>query len=251
MLKATRLSFIILFSLFFVPYAYSQNLNNEQIQSIANKLLISNKYKVHIKKVLPIVNDIQVVVLDLPYREFPGIILISKNKATGKWERTFECLSPGIQDKPSGLLDWHTKGEGVDFMIDNVKIYSFEDKKIKAVVETSIKKDGPVVIPYQYFIHMNTASSNPPGYAPYTIDKTQYFDLANILFDDLYKGYPQKECTMFDTPAIQDCEFTFNNNSYTITATTSSNQVWTYTFEGIDGQNRYLLNKKIAVRKGL
>ena len=56
---------------------------------------------------------------------------------------------------------------------------------------------------------------------------------------------------MFDTPGIQDCEFTSANNLYKIKVTTDSNQIWTYTFEGIDAKNQYLLNKKIAVAKGM
>ena len=233
-----------------IPHSYGQELSKEQIQLIANNLLISKAYHTGIKKILPPVNDVQVVLLDLPYREFPGIIIIHRDKETKSWKRVFECLSPGIQDKSSGLLDWHTKGEGVDFMIGDVKTYDFQDKKVRAVIETTLKKDGPVVIPYQNFIHMNTSGdSNPEGFMPYTIDKTQYFDFANILFDNRYKNYPAGNCTMFDSPAITDCAFKFENNLYTITATTNTNQIWTYTFEAVDTQNRYLLHKKITVKK--
>ena len=56
---------------------------------------------------------------------------------------------------------------------------------------------------------------------------------------------------MFDTPGIKDCEFNFAGNLYTIKAITELNQVWTYTFEGIDAQNRYLINKIITVKKGV
>ncbi|WP_426669728.1 hypothetical protein ACPPVU_00510 [Mucilaginibacter sp. McL0603] len=243
--------FILIFLLLTIQYGYGQNLNKEEIQAIANNLLITNKYHVSIKKIVPPVNGIQVVVLSIPYREFPGIIIINKNKSTGKWERVFESLSPGIQDKSSGLLDWHTKGEGVDFMIDKMSMCNFSDKRIKTVVETSIKKNGVIIIPYQHFIHMNTVNATSPGFAPYTIDKTEYFDFANTLFDNLYSGYPKNECTMFDTPGIRDCEFTSANNLYKIKVTTDSNQIWTYTFEGIDAKNQYLLNKKIAVAKGM
>jgi hypothetical protein len=248
-LKRARYLLFLLFNLLFAYRNYAQDLNNEQIRSIAAHLLISKNYKLHVKKVLPVINGVQVVALDMPYREFPSIIIINKDKSSGKWVRVFECLSPGIQDKPSGLLDWHTKGEGVDFMLDNMSTCRFADKKIKAVIQTSVKKDGAVIIPYQYFIHMNTAENAPAGFSPYTIDKTQYFDFANTLYDGTYKNYPVKDCTMYDTPGIKDCEFKFVNSLYTIKVITDSGQVWTYTFEGIDTQNRYLLNKKITVSK--
>jgi len=248
-IKRTLCILIFLFNLLFAYRNYAQDLNNEQIKSIAGHLLISKNFNVHVKKALPVINGIQVVVLDMPYREFPSLIIINKDKSTGKWVRVFECLSPGIQDKPSGLLDWHTKGDGVDFMLDNMPACTFADKKIKTVVETSVKKDGVVIIPYQYFIHMNTTENAPAGFSPYTIDKTQYFDFANILCDSIYKKYPLKDCTMYDTPGIKDCEFKFENKLYTIKVTTDSDQVWIYTFEGIDAQNRYLLNKKTTVNK--
>jgi len=173
MSKANKCFLVTIFTLFIIiPWSKAQDLSNGQLQSMANSLLIAKKYHVHIKKVLPQINGIQVIVLDMPYREFPGIILINKDKATGKWKRVFECLSPGIQNKSSGLLDWHVKGEGVDFMINGVTTYNFADPQIKTIVETTIKKDGPVLIPYQSFIHMNTAGiANLPEFAPYTLIK--------------------------------------------------------------------------------
>ncbi len=232
-----------------IPHSYGQELNKVQIQQIANNLLLSDKFRVKIKKVLPSQNGIQVVLLDIPYREYPSIIIITENKTTKKWDRTFECLSPGIQDKTSALLDWHTTGEGVDFTIDSIKRYDFNNSKVRAMAESSIKMKGGVIIPYQQFIHMNTGSDHgPSAFVPYTMDKTQYFDFANLLFNNRYKDYPTTECMMFDTPAINDCTFEVRNNLYVITATTGNNQIWTYTFTGIDSKQRYLLNKKITVQ---
>jgi hypothetical protein len=231
-------------------FCFGQELTKQQIQMVANNLLISKKYHVKIKKVLPPINGVDVVLLDIPYREFPSIVILTKDKSDDKWNRVFECLSPGIQEKPSGLLDWHTVKVGVDFMIDGMKTYDFKNEKVRAMVESSIKIKGGVIIPYQNFIHMHTSNSpNSPDFVPYTIDKTQYFDLANLLFDDRYKDYPNGTCTMFDTPAIIECEFIFENNHYVIKATTDTKQIWTYTFEGIDEQNRYLIDKKVTVKK--
>jgi hypothetical protein len=233
-----------------ISFCYGQDLTKSQIQLVANNMLISKKYHVNIKKILPSINNVEIVLLDIPYREFPSIIILNKDKVTNKWVRVFECLGPGIQDKRSGLLDWHTVKVGVDFEIDGMKTYDFQNKKVRAMVESSMKVKGTVIIPYQNFIHMHTSDGpNSPAFTRYTIDKTQYRDLANLLFDDRYKDYPSQECTMFDSPAIVDCEFRYENNLYILTATTDTKQIWTYTFDGIDDKNRYLLNKKTTVER--
>ena len=226
----------------------SQQLDKEVIQVFANNLLISKAYNAKIKIVSPIVDDIQVVVLESSYREFPNVFLLKKD-SKGKWNRVFECLSPGIQDKPSGLFDWHTKGCGVDFEVNKVSVYEFHSKVINALIESSLDKKGGVIIAYQNFIHMNTAdSSEQKSFEPYTIDKTKYYDFANKLMDNKYVNYSAKECIMFDTPQIIGCSFEKDNDQYKLVTQTNNNQTWIYTFKNIDSEMKYLIAKKIEVK---
>jgi hypothetical protein len=239
---------LLILLMFFSSCSHSQELKINEIQNIANEILISKNFHVNINTVLPIIDEIQVVVLDLPYREFPSIILITKDSKTNKWKRIFECLSPGIQDNPSGLLDWHVKGSGVDFQTDSITIYSFHSRVVTNFVESIIKDKGGVIIPYQNFIHMHTADSlKSTTFSPYTIDKTCYYDFANILMENKYKNYQANDCMMFDSPKILKCSFTKVNNKYSIRAITNNSQIWLYTFDGIDSNYMYLLNKKIEV----
>ena len=232
-----------------VSCSKSQQLDKEVIQILANNLLLSNTYSAKIKKILPIVDDIQVVVLEPSYREFPSIILLKKN-SIGKWNRVFECLSPGIQDNNSGLLDWHTIGCGIDLTVDEVSVYEFHSKVVYAMIESSIDKNGGVIIAYQNFIHINVVdSSEQKSFDSYTIDKTKYYDFANKLMDNKYKNYPAKECTMFDMPKIIDCSFKKDNGEYKLISITNNNQTWIYTFKNIDSELKYLIDKKIEVKK--
>lgn len=229
-------------------YSKSQQLDKEVIQGFANNLLISKAYNAKINKTLPIVDNIQVVVLEPSYREFPSVILLKKD-SRGKWNRVFECLSPGIQDMPSGLLDWHTKGCGVDFEVNNDSVYEFHSEVVNALIESSLDKKGGVIIAYQNFIHMNTADSSEQKYfEPYTIDKTNYYDFANKLMDNKYENYSAKECIMFDTPQTIDCSFENDNGEYKLITKTNNNQTWIYTFKNIDSELKYLIDKKIEVK---
>jgi len=227
----------------------SNELKTIEIQKIADNLLISTKFKVKIQQVLPAIDNIQVVVLEIPYREFPGVILIKKDIKTNKWIRTFECLSPGIQPQKSDLLDWHTEKCGVDFMTDKETVYSFQNQKMKKLMESTIENKQGVFILYQNFIHMNTSDSViSKQFEPYTVDKTLYFDYANKLFENEYDKYPKDNCTMFDTPKIVTCTFEKNSGMYEIRIKTDNSQLWFYSFKGIDDSFRYLLNKKTSVQ---
>lgn len=227
---------------------YCQGIDTKQAQSIATGLLISKNYTASVKKILPPINNIQAIVLNVPYREYPGIVLV--HKVADKWQIVFEAFGPGIQDKKSNLLDWHIKKTGTDFSFENKSLNDFQDKQVRAAIELSFKKDDVVLIPYQHFFHLNTAENlNPRKHTAYTIDKTRYFYFANILFDGRYNKYPKNECIMFDTPQIQDCSFTFTNNLYKIVARTTNGQVWIYSFSGIDADGKYLIDKKINVEK--
>jgi hypothetical protein len=226
----------------------SQDLKLGDIQKLIDDIVISKNFQGNIKMILPLVDNIQVVVVEIGYREYPGILLIKKDSKTNTWKRSFECLSPGIQEKPSGLLDWHTKGLGVDFIAGRDSIYTFDSKIIQSLIESSIKRKGSVIIPYQNFIHMNTSDSKvQKKFTPYTIDKTHYLDFANSLTNNKYKSYPSKECIMFDTPKIVDCKFFKEKNKYKISVNTDNNQTWNYEFDDIDSNFKYLINKKIEV----
>src|SRR6201996_8636488 len=107
---------------------------------------------------VPSVTGVLVVALEMPYRLFPSTVIINKDTLTHRWTRVFECLSPGIQNTPSGLTDWHTKGMALDFFINKtMRNYDFNNEKVKAQVESSFDVKGEVIIPYQNFIHTNTA----------------------------------------------------------------------------------------------
>lgn len=245
-----RCSLIIGFLMILNSCSNSQQLDTIIIQGFADNLLIAKGFNAKISKTLPIIDYLQVVVIEPSYREFPSIILIKKDSKNNKWIRVFECLSPGIQDNPSGLLDWHTKGCGVDFQVNKDSIYSFHSKTVTSLIESSIDKKGGVIIAYQNFIHMNTSdSTEQKSFEPYTIDKTKYYDFANDLMDNRYKGYSPKECIMFDSPKIVDCIFQKDKGLYKITAFTNNNQVWIYTFAGVDSDYKYLVDKKIEVKK--
>jgi len=123
-----RYSLIIGFLFTLNSCSNSQQLDTNIIQGIANNLLIAKGFNAKVSKTLPIIDDLEVVVLEQSYREFPSIILIKKDSKSNKWIRVFECLSPGIQDNPSGLLDWHTKGCGIDFEVNEDSISLMSDK---------------------------------------------------------------------------------------------------------------------------
>jgi len=82
-----------------------------------------------------------------------------------------------------------------------------------------------------------------------TLDKTIYYNLANKLYDGAYEKYPTNECIMYDSPKIKDVGFEYVGRQYVITVKTTNNQYWTYTFDGVDSKNQFLVNKKITVKK--
>jgi hypothetical protein len=232
-----------------VSYSYGQDLTKQQLQAMVDNMLLYKNYHVNIKKLVPAVNGVFAVVLEMPYREFPSIVLMNRDTLGHKWVRVFECLNPGIQNTPSGLEDWHTKGVALDFLIDKVtKVYSFNSEKVKSLVESSFDVKGEVIIPYEKFIHTNTAA-NANDFIPYTIDKTKYFDFAISLFGETYRNYPAKQCLNYDSPSVNDCKLEQKGGVYTLTVKTSNGQLWLYTFKGIDPQNRYLIDKEITVSK--
>jgi len=229
---------------------YSQGLSLNEVQKAADQMIISKGFDVSVKELFPSINDLQIAVLKMPYREFPSIIIFKKNPTANKWIRIFESLSPGIQDQQSKLLDWHTIGTGIDFTVDDTLFY-FNTDGVRALVESTLKDVQGIIIPYQHFLHMHTDSISQKDFVPYTIDKTKYYDYANILFNNRYKVYPSDQCMMFDSPDIEKCDFTFEDNKFKISILTSNNQIWIYRFTGVDSNFRYLINKEIEVKNAL
>jgi hypothetical protein len=119
------------------------------------------------------------------------------NEKSKEWKKAFEGLSIGIQPEPAGLLDLHTINFGLDFTVDNCPVFEFNEQLKKTIKDS--EKEHNIIIPYQHFLHLH---ASPLIKSFYTIDKTNYFDFANILFDNQYITFPKEECTMFDTPLI-------------------------------------------------
>ena len=231
----------------FILKTYAQT---NQIENQLSQLLISNDFELRIIKKHPVIDDITAVEVNLPYREFPSILFFKMNN--GKWEITFEGLSPGIEDDRSGYLDWHTKSLAVDMKINfkDKGFNEFNDPRIRKIVERSIKGRRAVFIVYKDFIHMHiTDSTSNKHFKAYTIDKTEYIDLARKIIPTWSDNYSIDNCIMFDSPKILNSEFKKEDKQYLIIVKTDNNQTWRYSFDGIDNENRYLLNKKISVQK--
>lgn len=211
-------------------------------------MLISDDYNVKVLNVSENIQGIKVALIDLPYREFPSLILFKLNSKTNEWDRVFEGLAPGIQDNPSNFTDLHTVGLGIDFTVGGDTLYCFNDEKVKLMIDVA-KQSYSVIIPYQKFIHMHSTDSTRTKFESYTIDKTNYFDYANQLFNNKYNNYPKAECMMFDHPGIIDFNFNFIDGKYNLIVNTDNFQIWNYTFDGIDDSNQYLVNKQIKVGK--
>lgn len=243
MIKNLLLGF--LFISIIISCSNKDGLNKKEIQKKADLMLITNKFQINIKSISPVVNDLQIALVDLPYREFPSV-LIFKRVNSKEWLRTFECLSPGIQYKESGLLDWHNKGLGIDYQLNDDTII-FTDENVRSLLNSK-ESSKTVTIPYQHFLHMHMVDSiDFRTFEPYTIDKTKYYYFANELFNNMYKD-SIKNCSMYDSPSIVDCSLDFKNEEYIIKAQTNNNQLWTYSFSGIDSNNKFLLNKKISIK---
>ncbi len=233
----------LLLSLFVLFSCYSQNLSNEHISKDLSNMLISDEYTFEIISISEATNNLCIVCIIPPYREFPNILLYSYNEKSKGWERIIEGLSIGIQPEPSGLLDLHTINSGLDFTFDSHPIIKFNNE-LKTTIKESTENHS-IIIPYQYFLHMH---SSPSVKSFYTIDKTSYYDLANVLFNNQYKDFPKEECTMYDTPFITKSALSYNQNEFEIIAETSNNQLWSIKFKGIDSENQYLLEKNISVK---
>lgn len=184
-------------------------------------------------------NDLVAVAIEPPYREFPNIIIFKY--INNSWQRTYETFSVGIEDVPSLHLDLHTLGNALDLTIGEKTNYFF-DNETKTIIEKA--NNESILIPYKNFLHMHLA-----GKSPYIIDKTNFYDLANQLFDNRYAQYEKNTCIMYDLPKITEMNFSEDKGIYTVSVHTDNGQFWEILFEGIDPTNKYFLNKTIHVKK--
>jgi tetratricopeptide (TPR) repeat protein len=191
------------------------------------------------------IDNLIIVAIDPPYREFPNILLFKKYN--DKWSIVFETLSIGLDFFPSGLLDTHTVGHGVDFLIEkddkNINQISGNNKSKTPIIHMA-NNEKMIIISYGKFYHMHPSTENS-----YFIDKTNYIDFANKIFGEQFSKYPQDTCIMFDNTFLTQVVFKKNGDSFLIEANTINGQAWKITFSGIDSDNRFLKDKKISVIK--
>lgn len=227
---------------FTITVGYSESsVRVDQVKAKIDRMLFSDDYRYEIIKVSDIVSDLCAVAIVPPYREFPNIVVFKINPDQGEFNRVYEGLCLGIQDKPSGKTDLHTLGMGADMQISE-GANQFDNSSVRQMIEIS-NQSGMVTIPYPYFVHLH-----PMGTEAYTIDKTGFYGFALKLLGNVYNKYPQNSCMMYDMPNLKDFQFSLEDGKYTIIATTDNQQLWKVTFDGVDQDNRYLLNKKIAVK---
>lgn len=243
---ATLLMLVFVFASFYVPVTEAEPaaIGPETVKAELDRMLISLKQEVKyaIIKICGPENNLCAVAIDPPYREFPNVLLFNFDPQSGKYVRVFEGLCLGIQDEPSGKLDLHTIGMGIDAVISETQ-NQFSDAYLQRMIELS-NESGMVVIPYHDFIHIQGPNSDPAERL-YTIDKTKFHDLAVKLIGPVYQKYRPQECTMYDLPDLNDVELAYRDGTYIITGVTGNRQQWRVTFSGIDGENRFLLDKKI------
>jgi hypothetical protein len=185
-------------------------------------------------KVLAVAGPVEgwvAVAVSPPYREFPTVVLFRAGR-DGAWTRVFEGLMPGVQSKPTGLLDLHTTGHAFDFTIDGPA----KSKPLDIVLSTGSKR-GLATVAHAYFFH-----AHPAGADNYFVDRTATYELARRLFPDEYDIYPRTECTMFDVPAIVRIDLASKDQRLVLTADTNNGQRWVITWTGVD--DRGLLTGK-------
>jgi hypothetical protein len=242
-----KVSFIL--CLFALGLALPQLSEKTVKKEIENMLVPSVNNVYEIISISKPVKNFSVVALTPPYREFPNIILFEYKN--GVWQRVYECLSVGIQDEPSDIIDLHTAGLAVDMVpqFQGKSIvedgYSFLDKNFQDMLE-AFEKNNFVVIFYQNFVHAHHLP-NFSGKSSYIIDKRNYLTFANQLFNNRYtdKNYPRDNCMMYDLPLIKSLKFDYTN-VYCLVAETDNGQVWEITFSGVE--DKYLTDKKISVK---
>ncbi len=212
-----------------------------EITDSIDKMVFSKEYNYEILKVSKIIKDMCVVAISPPYREFPNVLVFKyKNK---HWHRVFEALSIGIQSKPSNKLDLHTIGLGADVLYDDKPLIFNDPKTRKTIAEMAF--EGTVVIPYEIFTHIHVSKRSDEFY---TIDKSNFTKYAIQLLGEKYYPRTRRECILFDMPEILDIEFDYKDERFFIQGITNNNQIWTVSFDGVDSDNMFLINKMITVK---
>lgn len=219
----------------------SDSIDIEKIKTKIDLLFASEDLQYEIIKISEPQNNVLAVFLNPTCRDFPNVIFFCFDQNLNDYYRVYEGLSVGIQDKPSGKVDLHTLGLGIDMVIDG-GTSKFKNESVQKMFEIG-NRSSFVVIPYQGFIHMHSKNTEF-----YTIDKTSYYDFALKLIGNVYRKYPKNSCLVFDTPNLTEADFKFDNGKYTVICKTDNKQLWTICFDGIDQNNRFLVNKKIEVK---
>src|SRR5262249_16338798 len=153
----------------------------------------------------------------------------------GSWQRVFEGLIPGVQGKPTGLLDLHTQGKAMDLGIGD-EDQPITPEMIKKILAVS-KSNDLVMVAHAYFIH-----SHMKGPERYFVDRTATYALAKRLFPGEYDKYPRNECTMFDVPLTTGITLVEKGDGVRLEAQTANGQTWTFTWTGV-GADGLLVGK--------
>lgn len=204
---------------------------------------ISTEYQPKIIHISDVVGGFVVVLIKPPYRDFPNIVAFKYDEYSKKWIRPFETFCIGIQDKKSEILDLHTKGFAIDFNIGSDTVLIFNDK-VKRIISAMSNKSHGIVIPYQNFYHSHFSQTMPEVY---TIDKTEYKNIAIKLGYTQYEKYPSNQCIMFDTPQIKTLTLEKKADAFHLTCTTDNGQNWMITFTGLTDDGQYFKSKTISV----
>ncbi len=245
---------IIFFSLLvaFLTLIYAEEpaaIDQETVKAEIDNLLIplQPRAEYSIVKICGPINNLCAVAVNPPYREFPNVFIFKYDIESGRYIRVFEGLCLGLQDEPSGILDLHTVGMGIDTILNdkNDEKVSFDSDTLRKFIELSAGT-GMVAIPYQEFVHLQGPTDIKRSYI---IDKTNFYDLALKLFGDVYQNYPRQDCTMYDMPDLTDLQLSYQDGSYLITGITANRQKWEVSFSGIDSDKNFLLQKKVNAEK--
>lgn len=223
------------------------NLTTEQIALEINELIpqvfphLDNdyfkpvfSYQPKIDKYGPI-DDLLLISLDPPYREFPNLFLYKYDKEIERWRRIEEGITLGIKTADKNDIDLHVAGLGVDLIANAEEI----SKTINYLLEK-----GMCVSNYGTFIHTHKC-----GLKNYFIDKHKFPELAKKLigvpFEPLHSKIKIDSCELFGTPKIRDISFYKKGGNYQIKASTENNQIWIFNFSNANYSG--LSNKTVSV----
>jgi len=192
-------------------------------------------------EILGPVGEYSVAIINVPYREFPNVLVYRFNSENKIWKRILEGVSLGVSLPAEGSVDLHVPGMALDFAKtanagkDNQLInYWLQNKYI--------------VTEYDKFIHVHMG-----GRELYTINRTEFPSIAQALVGAPYTDFrllDNKEdlsCKSYDTPKLNRATFTKIGIRYVLVGITDNNQKWTLTFTGAD--ELHLLNRGLAAER--